>query len=331
MELPGADLELINALQIAPRATWTQLGTALGRNPTTLATRWERLSGEGLAWVTAHRGASALQGCYSFIGIECRPGSRAKVLARLCAIPEIGTVDEAARTWDFRLTVITRDYQQLTREILPLLRKDPDIVRTHLSVVTRMAVMGHQWRLDVLSPAQQTRVAEHHPEATRPPGATPPHFDRMMEVLVRNGRATAAEIAQATGSHPTTAARQLGQAIETGLVVLRCELAQEYSGYPVACQWYARVPPDKFEAAENHLRTHRTLRLCAFTSGETNLTFYLWLRHPGEIQDVEAGLHAAVPGIQIVESEVGVRPHKRMGWMLNEDSRATGEVIVPRG
>ena len=143
----------------------------------------------------------------------------------------------------------------------------------------------------------------------------------MMEVLVRNGRATAAEIAQATGSHPTTAARQLGQAIETGLVVLRCELAQEYSGYPVACQWYARVPPDKFEAAESDLRTHRTLRLCAFTSGETNLTLYLWLRHPGEIQDVEAGLHAAVPGIQIVESEVGVRPHKRMGWMLSEDSR----------
>jgi len=330
MELPNLDLELIHALQIAPRATWSQLGTALGRNPTTLATRWDRLSSEGLAWVTANRGPSALQGCYSFIGIECRPGSRAKVLARLCAIPEVATIDEAARTWDFRLTVITRDYQQLTREILPLVRKDTDIVRTHLAVVTRMAVMAHQWRLDALNPAQQSRVAEFHPAATRLPGVTPPNFDQMMEVLVRNGRASAAEIAQATGSHPTTSARQLSQAIDTGLVVLRCELAQDYSGYPVACQWYARVPPDKFNEAENYLRTYRTLRLCAFTSGDTNLTFYLWLRHPGEIHDVEAGLQAAVPGIQIVESEVGVRPHKRMGWILTEDSRVTGEVVVPK-
>ena len=42
MELPPEDLELVHALQIAPRATWSQLGAALGRHPTTLAARWDQ-------------------------------------------------------------------------------------------------------------------------------------------------------------------------------------------------------------------------------------------------------------------------------------------------
>jgi hypothetical protein len=32
--------------------------------------------------------------------------------------------------------------------------------------------------------------------------------------------------------------------------------------------------------------------------------------------------------VQVVESDVGVRTHKRMGWMLREDSTATGEVVA---
>ena len=147
-------------------------------------------------------------------------------------------------------------------------------------------------------------------------------------MLQHDGRATAAQIAAATGTHPTTATRHLRQAIETGLVALRCELAQEHSGYPVPCQWYVRVPPAQLDAAVRYLRSFRTLRLCASTTGDTNLTFFLWLRTPEEILDVEAGLQAAAPGVQVVESDVGVRTHKRMGWLLRDDSTATGEVVA---
>ena len=114
-------------------------------------------------------------------------------------------------------------------------------------------------------------------------------------------------------------------------MALRCELAQQHSGYPVSCQWYVRVPPAQLEAAVRCLRSHRTLRLCASTTGDTNLTFLLWLRTPGDIFDVEAELQAAAPGVQVVESDVGVRTHKRMGWMLRDDSTATGEVVTELG
>lgn len=331
MELPIEDLELVHALQIAPRSTWTQLGAVLDRHPTTLVARWERLRADGRAWVTGHVGASGTQGCATFIGLECRPGHRSEVLERLCAVPEISTVEESARAWDLRLTVLTRNWQQMTRAVLPLVRADPAILRTQVTTVTRLYAIGNNWRLDVLTPGQQRRISTQRSETHRPPGTTPPHLGEMTSVLQRDGRATAAEIAAATGTHPTTAARHLRLAIETGLIALRCELAQEHSGYPVSCQWYVRVPPTQLEAAVHHLRSYRTLRLCASITGDTNLTFLLWLRTPGDILDVEAGLQGAAPGVQVVESDVGVRTHKRMGWLLRDDSTATGEVVTTIG
>lgn len=331
MELPAEDLELVHALQIAPRATWTQLGSALGRHPTTLAARWERLRAEGRTWVTGHLGTSGTRGCATFIGLECRPGHREEVLRRLCASPEISTVEESARAWDVRLTVLTRDWQQMTRDVLPLVRADPAILRSRVTVATRLYAIGSNWRLDVLTPEQQRRVAQLRGGPERPHGAVPPHLEELTAVLQRDGRATAAQVAAATGTHPTTAARHLRQAVGTGLVAVRCELAQEHSGHPVPCQWYVRVPPAQLEAAVRYLRSYRTLRLCASTTGDTNLTFLLWLRTPGEILEVEAGLQAAAPGVQVVESDVGVRTHKRMGWMLRDDSTATGEVVVRGG
>ncbi|EMY32852.1 AsnC family transcriptional regulator [Arthrobacter crystallopoietes BAB-32] len=328
MELPAEDLELIHALQLAPRATWAQLGSVLGRHPATLAARWERLRSDGQAWVTCHIGTAEGQGCVTFVGIQCRPGHRTKVLERLCAVPEIGTIEEAARAWDLRLTVLTRSWEQVARDVLPLVRTDPDILRSQVTLATRLYSAGNNWRLDVLSPEQQRRIAALHPGVVRPPGATPPTLPQLMTVLAGNGRASATEIAAATGTHATTVARHLRQALETGLVAMRCELAQDYSGYPIGCQWYVRVPPSQLEAAVSYLQSHRTLRLCAATTGDANLTFYLWLRTPGAIADVETGLQKAALGVQVIESDVGVRTHKRTGWMLNEDSTATGEVVV---
>lgn len=325
MELPLEELKLVHALQIAPRASWVQLGRALERHPTTLAAHWERLRAGGLAWITGHPG---IQGCVTFISLEYQPGQRAELLHRLCAAPEIDTVEESARTWGLRLTVLTRDWQQLINHVMPMVRADPAIRRTQLTVATRVYTIGNSWRLDVLSPDQQRRTAALNAAAAHQAGVTAPHLEEMMHVLRRDGRASTTEIAAATGTHRATAGRHLQQAIGTGLLALRCELAQQHSGYPLTCQWYARVPQAQTEAAVRYLRSYRTLRLCASITGDTNLMFFMWLRTPGDIMDVEGGLQAAAPGVQVVESDVGVRTHKRMGWLLREDSTATGEVVV---
>ncbi|MGW0999031.1 AsnC family protein [Streptomyces sp. NPDC002523] len=80
------DLALVNALQLRPRASWTELAPPLGVTAGTLARRWERLTGEGLAWVSAVPGRE-------FVRPRCRPGSRARIAERLCAFEEAATIE----------------------------------------------------------------------------------------------------------------------------------------------------------------------------------------------------------------------------------------------
>ena len=47
--LSEQSLELLNALQIAPRATWRQLAGVLGSKPSTLSQRWDDLRSRGVA------------------------------------------------------------------------------------------------------------------------------------------------------------------------------------------------------------------------------------------------------------------------------------------
>ncbi|WP_410557592.1 AsnC family protein [Arthrobacter globiformis] len=43
------DLEIVNALQINPRAEWSRVADALGLSGPTVARRWNALSGHGQA------------------------------------------------------------------------------------------------------------------------------------------------------------------------------------------------------------------------------------------------------------------------------------------
>ncbi|WP_205761119.1 hypothetical protein [Arthrobacter mobilis] len=49
-----------------------------------------------------------------------------------------------------------------------------------------------------------------------------------------------------------------------------------------------------------------------------------------EVLDIEDRFLAAVPGERIIESSLTVKFLKRVGVMLNPDSTATGDVVVPR-
>src|SRR5947208_1097930 len=81
--------------------------------------------------------------------------------------------------------------------------------------------------------------------------------------LARDGRASAAEIARALGRHPATVQRQLGRVLASRMLSFRCEIAQQYSGYPITCQWFANVPAGQHEAAAAELRAVRNVRFTA--------------------------------------------------------------------
>ena len=63
--------------------------------------------------------------------------------------------------------------------------------------------------------------------------------------------------------------------------------------------------------------------------GPTNFVIIMWLQSLADVMNIEVALQQKVPGIELVESVVMLSTVKRVGWMLNPDSRASGAVVVP--
>ncbi|MBT2521554.1 Lrp/AsnC family transcriptional regulator [Arthrobacter sp. ISL-28] len=335
MELSEDDLALINTLQIAPRLSWADASEVLGVHATTLAARWDRLRAAGASWVTAHLVGDPKQMCLAFVAVDCEMHRREHVTASLAAVPEIVTVEEAASNRDLMLTVVTRSLEEFSTKVAARLKGTEGLVKYQTALCTRLHTGGDAWRLNILSKAQQASLralarpgqsGPERPDAVREP-LPASHLD-LLPYLAKDGRATAADIARGLGRNPATVQRQLNRVLASGILSLRCEVAQRYSSFPVTCQWFVNVPAGQHEAAAAEIRSIRNVRLSASTTGPTNFVIIMWLQSLASVMDAELALQQKVPGIELVESVVMLTTVKRVGWMLNEDSTASGAVVV---
>jgi DNA-binding Lrp family transcriptional regulator len=335
VELSEDDLALINVLQIAPRLSWADAAEVLGVHATTLAARWERLRASGVSWITAHLIGDPHQMCLAFVAVDCEMHRRAEVTARLAKMPEIITVEEAASNRDLMLTVITPSLDDFSTKVISRLKEIDGLLKYQTALCTRLHAGGGSWRLHVLSRAQEAAVrAMAGPEATgvvqaASREALPASHLALLPFLAKDGRATAADIARGLGRHPATVQRQLNRVLASGILSFRCEVAQRFSAFPVTCQWFVNVPAGRHEAAAAELKTMRNVRLSASTTGPTNFVIVMWLQSLADVMGIELALQQKVPGIELVESVVMLSTVKRVGWMLNPDSRASGAVVVP--
>ncbi|MFC4370301.1 Lrp/AsnC family transcriptional regulator [Citricoccus nitrophenolicus] len=329
--LDEEDLQLVNALQMAPRMPWSTLGEILDRHPTSLAARWRRIEGDGGAWITAHPRGNPDQMALSFHDVRCRPNHRRSVAEAIGRIPEVFSVEECHRDRDFMLTVISANPALLTETVYPQLEAIPHLSGFESTFCTRLHRTASDWELDALTPAQRRALqaaASSMPAAPEShPGPPPASFGPIMRALGQNGRATAAQIAEATGLHPATARRRLQRVLESGALNFRCDVSHRATGYPVMCQWFARLPASDHDAAAEELAGMGALRLCASTTGRSNFMFMMWHRSATDIMSVEQLASQRLPRLEIRETVIISNIPKRAGWHLDSDGRRRGHFV----
>ncbi|MEV4900190.1 AsnC family transcriptional regulator [Citricoccus sp. NPDC055426] len=330
--LSEEDLQLVHALQLGPRLPWSVLGEVLGVHATSLAARWRHLNQEGLSWTTAHPVGHPDQMALSFHDVQCLPGQRREVAEAISAIPDVFTIEECHRDRDLMLTVIAPSPAALTASVYPQLDRIPGLVRYETAFCTRLHGSGGDWHLDALSPEQQAAL---HAAAGPPPEnfaryvAAPPSYGPIVRALGRDARTTAAQIAEQTGLHPATARRRLQKVLANRSLSFRCEVSHRAAGYPVVCQWFARLPAADHDAAATALSSLGALRLCASTTGRTNFTFMMWLRSAADIMTVEQAASRKLSHLEIHESVIIANIPKRVGWRLDPEGVRTGEFVPP--
>ena len=339
-DLDDLDRELVHLLQLSPRISWTDAGHVLGLSATAVAARWRRLVDQGTAWIALQPNTTGPHHVTAIVELTCEPAARAEVAAHLIEDRRVLSIEESSRGGDLVLTVVVADPGRLSAFLLDDLPMRAGVTSLRPSVVVQTLSTGSDWRVGALSERQRAeaerlgvRTPGERPERVRgvpdSPQELTPDLIQLLAVLVREPRASFAELARDTGQAPASVRRRM-HALTTGdRVLFRCDVAHVDFGLPITSAYFAQVAPADLPRTIAALRSMPTLRMCLQVTGEHNLIFSMLSPSFDGVAALQATIGRHLPWVRITESRLILRTRKRMGWVLDDDGRPTGRVVPP--
>lgn len=330
------DLSIVDCLQIHPRASWTLIGEALGVDPVTVTRRWQRLSGDGTAWVTARAaGSGAPDSCLAVIELTCRAKRIEAIAQQVSALPYVLSLEHVSGPRALTLLVEVRNLAFLSGFLLGALGAIPGVVATQSHTITRVHMTGDIWPHRVLDARQRAVMLRVHQARslqarTDSPGATRPYdaTDRgIILALGEDGRMPVATLASRLAASESLVRRRLNDLVRHGRVVLRCDMSLPASGWPVIMWIWVHLPADP-AAVGTVLHEVKELRVCFQITGSSATHLLALAAHSlVELTALESRLAAAAPGMTVIDRSIVLRSIKRMGRVLDESGRSI--VVVP--
>ncbi|WP_148667527.1 Lrp/AsnC family transcriptional regulator, partial [Arthrobacter sp. Hiyo1] len=141
------DLEIVNALQINPRADWSRVGDVLGLSGPTVARRWNSLAEQGLAWITPAPGPRYLSAGWSaFISLSSLPSENEALVHKLCAEPAFGTVSLVSGSHDLFIDCFASSHEELMEIVTGSFAGLPGVTHREVVFVTKLYRQASDWR-----------------------------------------------------------------------------------------------------------------------------------------------------------------------------------------
>lgn len=321
--IDALDLRIINALQIRPRAPWTQLAPILGADAATLNRRWQQLSERGIAWITTFDWnfwqAAAL------VEIDCHSGANTNVAQALADSPEAIAVDLTAGGRDIVATVAAIDQHSLGRYLLEELPRIPSVASVRSHPIARTLIDGRAWRVRALDTQESAEVANLPLPSTSRSATRNPELERLMlELLNRDGRASATTLAAELDENPRHVRELMALMQRSGALIQRTDMVRSLSSWPVSAWHFMRVPATKLEGIGGRLENLPEVRLVSQTVGPHDLIMDVWLKDLSEVQRLEQALEIRLSGLVISDRSVVLRTVKQMGQILDDQGRSVG-------
>ena len=326
--LDEIDRKIVHALQIAPRASWNLVGSAVGVDPVTAARRWQRLHDAGAAWISCY--AVQTGGDSFLVELTCDPGMSVAVATTLARDHNVASVNVKAGGHDVLAEVGTASLRDSARYSLDRLGRVPGIRSIRTLPVAMAYAEASRWRLRALDRGAEARLAATVPEPRDPALTAPPLTEddwELLHCLADDPRMPLREIGERLSVSPSTARRRL-DAVADGRIRLRCELARTESGWPVCGTFFAHCPADRVGATARALVKIPEVRAVGSLIGPFNLYLALWLRSVAHIQEFESQLNVKVPHMSIADRSLVLRPVKQMGQLVDEDGWRIGSVPI---
>ncbi|MEV0198064.1 Lrp/AsnC family transcriptional regulator [Nonomuraea sp. NPDC050691] len=334
--LDDADLDLVAALQIAPRASAAALADVLGLSPSTVGRRLARLEEQRILRVLGQTEWSArADGNPRHVWVKTAPGATERVAAALAELPEAQLVAETSGRADVYCALHPADRAQARELLTTRIPAVPGVVSTHSELVLRALTKADSWRLRRLGDDQVKALAEaEEPLPGRPAGegppravargaATAPEEGGILRLLRANGRVTSAQAARALGMSQSTAYRAIQSLLRRGAVRPRVEVEPALLGYALEVIVALTTSPGAIQQVAEELARHPSARYVSIVAGTTSVIHQGVFRHEEELGDFLTRDLAHLPGINALDVSVVLRMLRRY-WIHREDGRLVG-------
>ncbi|WP_410579330.1 Lrp/AsnC family transcriptional regulator [Amycolatopsis sp. lyj-108] len=323
--LTEPDLDLIAALQVAPRASVAALAEALDVSASTVGRRLTRLEEQRILRVIGQvEWRARARGNPRHVWVTTEPGASGSAAKALARFPEVQLAAETAGRSDVYLAVHVPDRAQARELLAERIPGVAGVAGTHSELVLRALTRADSWRLHRLSEEQQEILAREQVVPGTPDGLDAdevgPDERRLIGLLAGNGRITAAEAGRILDLSQSTAYRLIQSTLRRGIVRPRVEVEPAQLGYELEAVIALTITPGAIEAVAGELARHPSARYVSIVAGTASVIHQGVFRNEDEMADFLTRDLAPLPGITALQVSVVLRMLRRY-WLYREDGR----------
>lgn len=315
--LDTLDEQLVHALQIDGRATFSQVAAVLGASDRTVARRYRRLRSVGALRVVGLPHSNRVGRIDWFVRVQCAPDTALAVAATLARRDDTSWVSLASGGTE--VTCVTHTHGTLDRGT-PLLRKlprGPRISSVSAQCMLRAVAGTAGWpgRTAALTDDQIRQLNPPAPAGSGPIDLT--ETDRLLLAeLAKDGRAGYPTLAAATGVPESTIRRRLAELRRDGVLYFDIETDPLLFGYTAEAVLWLTVAPAQLTTVAEALAGHREVAFAAAITGPTNMFAFIVCQDVDALYEYLATRIGALPGVLQVETAPLARSTKRAGTLL---------------
>jgi DNA-binding Lrp family transcriptional regulator len=347
------DRQIIRALQVDPRAGFSVIGEVLGVSEQTVARRFRRMRADGLLRVIGMVDPRHLGQSEWLVRVTCRPGGTRPLADALARRDDVSWVTLSAGGSEIDCSVRSLSDEQRDDLLLQRLPATSQVLGlTAHAILHRFAgAYSGDWTGyggEPLTPAQVTALQPAAPVPAAPvpaapvpaapvpaapvPAASVPAAEPvtlqdddapLIAELARDGRASYATLAGATGWSQGRVTRRLAALFGAGVLYLDLDLATELLGFPTTAYLWLRVEPASLVAVGTELARHQEVPFVAAVTGPANLVATVICRDTEALYEYVATRIGATAGVRELEVSPTLRRIKQAG------SRMDGGRLAP--
>ncbi len=321
--LDDTDLACLIALQADPRASWRELGAATGIAERTVARRIKRLMDVDALRVVAEADPLATgRGVVLHAWVRCRSGRVPEVAEALAGLDRAQLVVTLAGRADLMAELTLADAADMPDVVTRVLPSIEGVEQVEARLVLRPFRRAGQWRIQA-GAAGEPDAWDQTPASQAPAALTDPE-QRIVAHLMRDGRASLAELAAHADVSEPTAHRLLQHLVDRRALSFRVEVEPALVGFPVEAVISVQVRPQAVDALAAHLALDPNTRCLFGTSGASQLFWHVLCRDSLHLWDVVTRRLGELDGVLASEVGVVMRAYKRCG-IVREGARLGGE------